>query len=130
MAALELLGIPSAGTRRVQIFPDCIIVEQLRRDASGSLFSAGADIATVKTSSAWRRSNRGSSMPMLTTWPRGSVSPHPTTQPHSYATHHRGSRTHAAATSTTPSRAASPSMTTSGKRCATQRARRRNGGRN
>ena len=49
MAALELLGIPSAGTRRVQIFPDCIIVEQLRRDASGSLFSAGADIATVKT---------------------------------------------------------------------------------
>lgn len=49
MAALELLGIPSAGTRRVQIFPDCIIVEQLRRDASGSLFSAGPNVATVKT---------------------------------------------------------------------------------
>ena len=49
MAALEQLGIPAAGTRRVQIFPDCIIVEQLRRDASGSLFSAGSDVATIKT---------------------------------------------------------------------------------
>lgn len=49
MDALELLGIPSAGTRRVQIFPDCIIVEQLRRDEGGSLVSAGSDIATVKT---------------------------------------------------------------------------------
>ena len=49
MAALELLGIPSAGTRRVQIFPDCIIVEQLRRDENGSPISTVDGLATVKT---------------------------------------------------------------------------------
>lgn len=49
MDALKLLGIPSSGTRCVQIFPDRIIVEQLRRDENGSPISTVDGLATVKT---------------------------------------------------------------------------------
>ena len=49
MSALELLGIPSADTRQVTIYPSRIIVEQLRRDDNGSPIVAGNELATIKT---------------------------------------------------------------------------------
>lgn len=49
MDALGLLGIPSADTRQVTIYPSRIIVEQLRRDENGLPIVAGNELATIKT---------------------------------------------------------------------------------
>lgn len=49
MAALELLGIPSADTRQVTIYPDRIVVKRNDRDADGRLSVSGFEVSVSTT---------------------------------------------------------------------------------
>lgn len=49
MAALELLGVPSADTRQVSLYPDRIVVVRQRRDEDGDLVTVGTELMLETT---------------------------------------------------------------------------------